>query len=63
MWKEKNIWYMLKQTLKMFNDRVKYGDDKEESELYYKQLLLEHGAYLLFNTDTSNVCAAGVVDN
>lgn len=47
----------------MFNDRVKYGDDKEESELYYKQLLLEHGAYLLFNTDTSNVCAAGVVDN
>ena len=47
----------------MFNDRVKYGDDKEESDLYYKQLLLEHGAYLLFNTDTSNVCAAGVVDN
>ena len=65
MCKKENISFLLKQTIKLFNDRVTYGDndDLEESELYYKNLLLEHGAYLLINIETGHVCAAGVLDN
>ena len=50
---------MLKQTIKLFNDRIMQGDDMEESELHYKELLLDHGAYLLFNIGKGHVCAAG----
>ena len=35
----------------------------EESELHYKELLLDHGAYLLFNIGKGHVCSAGVLDN
>ena len=35
----------------------------EESELHYKKILLDHGAYLLFNVGKGYVCAAGVLDN
>ena len=63
--KKENISFLLKQTIKLFNDRVTYGDidNLEESELYYKNLLLEHGAYLLLHIDKGHVCAAGVLDN
>jgi len=63
MCKKKNISHLLKQTIKLLNDRVMYGTDIEESESYYKNLLLAHGAYLLFNIDKGYVCAAGVLDN
>ena len=35
----------------------------DKSELHYKELLLDHGAYLLFNIGKGHVCAAGVLDN
>ena len=63
MCKKEKISHMLKQTIKLFNDRIMQGDDMEESELHYKELLLDHGAYLLFNIGKGYVCAAGVLDN
>ena len=39
MCKKKNISFLLKQTIKLFNDRVMYGKDMEESELYYKAIV------------------------
>ena len=56
----------MKQTLNLFCDRVKIGDDNtpiEEIEHHYKTLLLKYGAYLLINIETGHVCAAGVLDN
>ena len=40
-----------------------HGKDMEESKCYYKEQFLKHGAYLFFNTATSNVCASGVSNN
>ena len=60
MCKEKNISYMLKQTLNIFNDRVMYGKHMKESEFCYKEQLLKHGAYFFLSTSTSNVYAASV---
>ena len=54
---------MIKQTLKLFEDRVKQNTDDTSTEIYYKKMLLMHGAYLLFNVVNNNVCAAGVVNN
>ena len=63
MCKKNNLSLFLNKTLKLFNDRLKIGDDTEKSELYYKKLLFEHGAYILININTGSVCAAGVMDN
>ena len=63
MRKKKNISFLLKQTIELFNDRMMCGKDMEKSKLYYKKLLLEHGAYLLFNIDKDYVCATGMLDN
>ena len=63
MCKKENISHLLKQTIRLFNDRIMQGNDMEESELHYKDLLLDHGAYLLFNIGKGYVCAAGVLDN
>ena len=63
MCKKNNLSLVLNKTLKLFNDRLKIGDDTGKSELYYKKLLLEHGAYILINIKTGYVWAAGVMDN
>ena len=54
---------MLKQNLELFEDRVKQNIDELSAEIYYKQMLLDHGIYHLFNVVTNNVCAAGVINN
>ena len=63
MCKKKNISYVFKQTLDLFNERVKHGDTMEESNCHYKKQVLDHGAYLLLNILTSNVYAAGILNN
>ena len=54
---------MLKQNLELFEDRVKQNIDELSAGIYYKQMLLDHGTYHLFNVVTNNVCAAGVINN
>ena len=55
--------YIFKQTLDLFNERVTYGKTMEESNCHYKKQVLDHGAYLLLNISTSNVYAAGILNN